>query len=90
MLSIISYRSTFESFKNTITVNDQLDGGNQVSLVDRSRVEGFVDVDCVGEDGVVEAHVHKIIHSVAGAIASGGAVGAISELATGTLKRTCI
>lgn len=44
--------------------------GNQASLVDRSWVEGFVDVDCVGEDGVIEAQVHKIVHSVAAAAAS--------------------
>ena len=63
---------------------------NQASLMDRSRVEGFEDVDCVGEDGVIEAHVHKIVHSVAAAVASRGAIRAIPELAAGALQRVIV
>ena len=61
--------------------------GNHFSLVDRSRVKGFVDVDCVGEDGVVEANVHEVVHPVAGAVASRGAIRPIPELAAGTLHK---
>ena len=64
--------------------------GNQPSLVNRSWVEGFVDVDCVGEYGVIEAHVHKIVHSVAAAVTGRGAVRAISELAAGALHRAVV
>ena len=55
--------------------------------MDRSRVEGFVDVDCVGEDGVVEANVHEVVHPLAGAVASRGAIRPIPELAAGTLQK---
>ena len=61
--------------------------------MDRSRVEGFVDVDCVGEDGVVESNVHEVVHPVAGAVASRWAIRPIPDLAAGTLKKgnyTCI
>ena len=61
--------------------------------MDRSRVEGLVDVDCVGEDGVVEANVHEVVHPVASAVASRGAIRPKPELAAGTLHKgnyTCI
>ena len=63
--------------------------GNRPSLVNRSRVEGFVDIDCVGEDGVIEAHVHKIVHSVAATVTRRGAIRAISDLAAGALQSSC-
>ena len=55
--------------------------------MNRSRVEGLVDVDCVGKDGVVEANVHEVVHPVAGAVASRGAIRPIPELAAGTLNK---
>ena len=55
--------------------------------MDRSWVEGLVNVHCVGEDGVVEANVHEVVHPVAGAVASGGAIRPIPELAAGTLHK---
>ena len=55
--------------------------------MNRSRVEGLVDVDCVGEDGVVESNVHEVVHPVAGAVASRWAIRPIPDLAAGTLKK---
>ena len=53
--------------------------------MDRSWVEGLVNVHCVGEDGVVEANVHEVVHPVAGAVAGRGAIRPIPELAARTL-----